>query len=332
MNDFYSYGKKFLKAFTGLALAGWVWVCPLGADTPAPDQEKVEIQVAETSLVPGSEIFLGDIAQIHASPFLKEVLMKIGLGNAPKPGQIKQLSKNRILSLIRSCQGLPGDMEIQAPEIVYVKRTSQQITEQEIRNQIEIFLADFFNGKEYEIEHVNIKDPGPYPQGELTFSSASKSQVDKQGNFTVFLDILVNGIREESLRIPGKVAVYEDIQFAARNMTQGDEVLEEYLYSVRKNIFSLPEDAVRIFQAGKILKTAIPKDSPLRASWLKETPLISKGDIVTLVARSNNLVIVTTGISQEDGYAQELIRVENLGSGKIVKGQVLEKSTVEVIY
>lgn len=319
-----------MKAVALLALAGWPGVCPLAAETP--DLEEVQIQVAETSLVTGPGIFLGDIAQIHAPPFLKEVLVKIDLGHAPKPGRIKQLSQNRILSLIRSRRGLPQDMKIQVPETVYVKRAFQEISQEEIRHQVEIFLAEVFKGKEHGIEQVQIKEPGPFPQGELTFLPSSRSHVDNQGNFTIFLDILINDIREESLRISGKVAVYEDILVAARNMSPGEEILEKEVYSVRKNIFTLPEDVVRSLPEGKILKTSIPKDSPIRASWLKEMPLILKGEIITLVARSNHLVIVTRGISQEDGYAHELIKVENLGSGKIVQGQVLEKSTVEVIY
>ncbi|MCP4718399.1 MAG: flagellar basal body P-ring formation protein FlgA, partial [Desulfobacteraceae bacterium] len=84
--------------------------------------------------------------------------------------------------------------------------------------------------------------------------------------------------------------------------------------------------------SGKILKTSIQKDNYIKSSWLEEIPLIQKGDLVTLVARRNNLLIVASGISKEDGYADKLIRVENIGSGKIVRGMVREKTSVEVIY
>jgi len=61
-------------------------------------------------------------------------------------------------------------------------------------------------------------------------------------------------------------------------------------------------------------------------------PLIQKGDIVSLVAQNDTLLIVTKGICREDGFENDVIKVENLTSGKIVQGKIKEKSKVEVIY
>ena len=60
--------------------------------------------------------------------------------------------------------------------------------------------------------------------------------------------------------------------------------------------------------------------------------MVQKGDIVTLVARNENMLIVTSAISKEDGFKNELIKVENLNSGKLVRGIVKEKYKVEVVY
>jgi len=61
-------------------------------------------------------------------------------------------------------------------------------------------------------------------------------------------------------------------------------------------------------------------------------PLIQKGDIVSLFARNDTLLIVTTGVCQEDGFENDVIKVETVNSGKIIRGIVKEKSKVEVIY
>lgn len=61
-------------------------------------------------------------------------------------------------------------------------------------------------------------------------------------------------------------------------------------------------------------------------------PLIQKGDRVSLFARNDTLLIVTTGISLEDGFENDVIKVENLNSGKVIRGKIKEKSKVEVIY
>nr|NJM03814.1 flagella basal body P-ring formation protein FlgA [Desulfobacula sp.] len=61
-------------------------------------------------------------------------------------------------------------------------------------------------------------------------------------------------------------------------------------------------------------------------------PLVRKGDIVSLFAGNDTLVIVTKGVCREDGAENDVIKVENLTSGKIVLGRIREKSKVEVLY
>ncbi len=324
-----------MKGFVGLILGGWIFICPLaGADTSISGSQQIKIVVAETNLVTGHGILLGDISVIHAIPFLKEVLEKIEIGNAPKPGKIKQFTKNRLAFLIRSHQGLPDDIEIEAPPSIYVKRASQQINQQEVRQQVDGFLTDLFRGREYEIEQFSIRGLDVYPIGEVNLSIVSKSNVDKNGNLSLFMDILIDENKEDRIKISGKVAVYKDILCAARNLVKGEDILEKDVYFARKNLFSLRGDFVRNIKEidGKMSKTNITKDNHINSSWLEEIPLIQKGDIITLVVKRNKLLIVTSGISKEDGYADKLIRVENIGSGKIVRGLVREKSTVEIIY
>ncbi len=335
MNSFLTYRIKFFVSFFCLTIGSWISVCPLTASaTGISDSQNIKIIVSETNLIPGNEILLGDIAVIHASPFLREMLQKIKIGNAPKPGKIKQFTKNRLISLIRSQKALPDNIEVEAPQSIYVKRASQQIKQQEVRQHVDAFLADFFKGEEYEIEQIRIRDLGIYPVGEVKLSMTSKSNVDKNGNLSLSLDILIDGNREDRIKISGKVAVYGDILCATRNLEKGEEILEKDMCLVRKNLFSLRGDVVRSFQEiqGKISKINIKKDDHLNPSWFQETPLIQKGDIINLVVKRNRLSIVTTGISKEDGYADKVINVENIGSGKIVRGLVRERSTVEVIY
>ncbi|MBA3008869.1 MAG: flagellar basal body P-ring formation chaperone FlgA [Proteobacteria bacterium] len=334
MRHFISMGIFFLGPFAGLAIGAWLFVCPPGLDADTAGPREVKIRVKETSLVQGPQILLGEVAQIQAGSFLKEILQTMELGNAPKPGKIKQLNKNQVVSLIQSQPGMPEAVSIEIPENIYVKRDSQQIEQQKVREQVELFLSDSFRDKEYELEQLSIKDLDLYPQGNVDLSGISNSRIDKNGNFTLFMDILIDGNREDRIRISGKVAVYENILCAKRNLAKGEQLLGTDVYWVRKNILSLRGDGIRTSREieNKLLKTGIKKDDPISASDLQEIPLIRKGDVITLVARSNRLLIATSGISQEDGYADQLIRVENIRSGKIVRGLVKEKFTVEVIH
>ncbi len=333
MNRFFVNYLLFLSLFASLVMGVWILVCPLAANAGISVHE-VKVVVAETNLVRGPRVFLGEVAKIQASPFLKEVLQKIEIENSPKPGKIKQLNKRRLVFLIQSQPGVPEGVLIDTPKKIYVKRASQQIKQQHFQEQVDLFLSAVLKGKKYELTQLKVDTTGVYPQGDVTFSMGSNSSVDKLGNLTIFMDILIDGNREDRIRISGEVAVYQTILCAVRDLSKGDHLLETDVYSVRKNIFDLRTDVAGTYQEidKKILKTNLKKDDYIKSSCLQEIPLIHKGELITLVTRRKTLLIVTSAISKEDGYADQLIRVENIGSGKIVRGLVKERSTVEVIY
>ena len=311
----------------------WIFVCPLAANAGISVHE-VKVVVAETSLVRGPMVFLGEVAHIQASLFLKEVLQKIEIGNSPKPGKIKQLNKRRLVSLVQSQPGVPEGVVIETPKKIYVKRASQQIQQQQFQAQVDLFLSKVLKDRKYELTQLKVNATGVYPQGDVELAVGSKSNVDKLGNLTIFMDILIDGNREDRIRISGKVAVYQTILCAVRDLSKGELLLETDVYSVRKNVFDLRTDVAGTHQEidKKVLNTNLRKDDYIRSSCLQDIPLIHKGELISLVARRNTLLIVTSAISKEDGYAGQLIRVENIGSGKTVRGLVKERSTVEVIY
>jgi flagella basal body P-ring formation protein FlgA len=64
----------------------------------------------------------------------------------------------------------------------------------------------------------------------------------------------------------------------------------------------------------------------------KRAPAIEKGAVIKLVAQKNRLSIITLGISKEDGYPGKHVTVQNLTSGKLVRGLVTADGTVEVVF
>jgi hypothetical protein len=61
-------------------------------------------------------------------------------------------------------------------------------------------------------------------------------------------------------------------------------------------------------------------------------PLVREGDIVSLVSRNETLLIVTKGICRENGFENDVIKIENMNSGKIIRGKIKDKSKAEVLY
>lgn len=323
--------------FGGLFLA--LGLTMAGIDSPAVSADEssvnqIRIHVREDSLVKEETIFLGQVADIEADSFLAEALKRIDLGDSPKPGRIKSFEKRRILSLLQSRNLIHEGMEISCPERIYIKRESQTIEEEKVRERVESFLAERFGNRPLEIEKIKIRGLVPYPVGEVELVIIADDPVDRHGRLSLIMDVLVDGRQQDRLRITGRVAEFENIVCAARNLEKGDTLLAKDLSLERINVFYVRGNVLKGLAAvtGKQLKTSIQKGSPIDPSDLMEMPLVEKGDIVTLMAKKDNLCIMTTGVTQEDGYADELILVENISSGKTIRGFVRSESTVEIVY
>ncbi len=304
------------------------------SDNKSSSGSSVVITIQKNNRVNTEKIALGQIAQIQADLLLKESLEKLIVGNAPKPEKIKVYNKDKIISLIQGCRYLPKDTIIMSADRVYVKRLSQKISKEDVRQ----FVIDSFHRrypeKEFELTRFQVQGLDLYPQGKTIFKADTRDMLDTRGRVSVFIDVMVDGTRVDRISVKGEVAVYEKIFLASGNFKKDQKLSRADLHLERKNVFELEQDYVRQFKTieNKVLKINLKKGDCLRTSQFSEPFLVKKGEVVTLVAKNENLMIVTSGICKENGFKNSPVQVENLSSGKLIRGIVREKSKVEVVY
>ncbi|MBU1340928.1 MAG: flagellar basal body P-ring formation chaperone FlgA [Proteobacteria bacterium] len=310
------------------------WMSCLMADDGQRPNGDIKIIIKETNLVKKSDVLLGDISEIQANGFLKEALENIVLGSSPKPDKVKSFDRKKIVSIIQSQRYLPDNMTITSPQRIYVKRLCQTILKQDVKKFVDTRLSQVFKQKEYQLASFNVRGLEPYPQGKTLFRMESNDMIDKKGKLSLFLDVIIDGLKEDRLSVTGEVKVYENVLHAKRSFAKGETLGKADVFLEKNNIFDLGDNFIKTFEEidKKILTSSVRKGECLKTSLLAEPPLIHKGDIVTLVAKNDNLMIVTSGISIEDGFENGVIKVENLTSGKLVRGIVKTKSKVEVVY
>lgn len=317
-------------------IAGWIVIHqPLDCFAGNSDAGyQVRIEIKETSRIDTEKISLGQVGQIHANDLLKESLEKLVLGNAPKPDKIKAFSKDRIISLIRSQSYLPESLIIICPDHVYVKRNSQTVSLLQIRNFVESEIKKQYPGKKSEIVSISVNGLDIYPQGKLSFRTDDRSPVDTRGKLSMFIEILINGNKIDRVNVRGKVEVYDSVLCAARDFKKGESISGDDVVLLMKNIFDLHGQFIDDFQSvdKMIVKKPVDKGTILKTDLFTKPVLVKKGDVVSLIAQNSHLRIITSGICKEDGYENALIRVENLSSGKLIRGVVKGKSRVEVVY
>ncbi len=301
---------------------------------PAAHGIGIRIVVNQASQINTDRILLGGISQIQASDFLAAAISKIDIGMAPKPGEIRALDERRILSSVRREQYLPEGIKLVFPDQIYVKRSSQSISEDTIAEFVRLRMSNIFKDKECQMVSLSVRGLKPYPLGNVEFSMDSTTLVDKNGRISGFLDVMIDGEKHDKLRLSGEVKVFETVLCVTGSFSRGQTLSRSDVVGRKKNIFELRDDYLRSFDDvdQKILTTSVKNGAYLRSSFLEASPLMKKGDIIRLLAKNANMSIVTSGKCLEDGYSNAVIKVENLSSGQLVQGVVRDKSIVEVVY
>ena len=301
----------------------------LGQDT------NIQIQVKKNAVVYDEVIYLGEIADIRADGFLLQALEKIALGRSPRPGDLDNIDRQRITALIQSQPYLaPGKVQLACPDQVFVKRAGQTLGRQRIQQTVDQMLAARFPDRQYTVSGLKIRGLKTYPSGEIRLVPDAGNLVNRNGRLSLYLDVWINNEKQGRLAVSGIMQVLSSVVCANKNLRQGEKIARSDVKVIHKNMFDLDRDAaVRPEEIeGMLVRSDISKGQVVTMRMVEKAPVIRKGDIVSLVAKKGGLVIVTSGISKEDGFLNAAISVENITSGQQVKARVKNRSQVEVIY
>ncbi len=145
--------------------------------------------------------------------------------------------------------------------------------------------------------------------------------------------IRCTGANPWKVYLPVHVGVFQDVIVARRSLPRGHlmqagdfELARRDVSGLAGEYLSAPDDVL-----GRRLTRSVTEGLVLASPLLQDQTLISKGQMVTLNAADGTVEIRMSGIAISDGGKNQLIRVRNATSGKIVEGRVRSASVVEVM-
>ena len=71
-------------------------------------------------------------------------------------------------------------------------------------------------------------------------------------------------------------------------------------------------------------------DQLLHPRHLYEKFEVGNGDVLSIISNVGNASVIVSGEAQESGNLDDLIRVKNLRSGKIIKGYIKKNKIIKV--
>ncbi len=174
----------------------------------------------------------------------------------------------------------------------------------------------------------------PLPQGEIRFQVFQKDKRRLAGFVRLVALCSVNGAVKSRVKLSGRVDIFESVVCTGRNLKKGESVEKDDLYVARKNIAHRSPDIVTDMTKalGLMTKHNIREDTCLKEWMLERSPILKKGDMVTIVAESDDLKVTVPGRVLEKGYLGELIEIQNVMSRKKIYARVVNSSIVIVDF
>lgn len=107
-----------------------------------------------------------------------------------------------------------------------------------------------------------------------------------------------------------------------------EDMFGEIKYPKDKLSGLIIQDAKEII--GKSAKKTLQPNKPIKPSELMSPTIINKGQKVTLQFNKTALIIETLGVALEAGGLDDIIKLKNIDSGKLVIGRIKNAQVVEV--
>ncbi|CUT00380.1 flagellar basal body P-ring formation chaperone FlgA [Candidatus Chrysopegis kryptomonas] len=133
------------------------------------------------------------------------------------------------------------------------------------------------------------------------------------------------------------VRAFENVLIAKKDLKRGEvfdsegKLFEFIGFEKIETTFLRDDYAVGVNSVlGKRLKMPVRKGDVVFMSYFEDLPMVKAGEKVKLIATVGTVKIETTGIAKKDGKLNDVVRVLNPESGKLLYGKVIGKGIVAV--
>lgn len=157
---------------------------------------------------------------------------------------------------------------------------------------------------------------------------------DVNGDGVCSVEIRNPAGRAQAIQVPFKVFSRRELYVLKQAGQKGDLISEKDIIVretyMKGKLAGYPASADEII--GKALKRDVSANTVITDQFLENQVVMKKGDIVTIIAESNKLIVSAKGRTIDKGRVGENIRVKNIASGKELTAKVISSNAVKVEF
>jgi flagellar basal body P-ring formation protein FlgA len=293
-----------------------------------------EVVIRARSEVQNLTVTLGDIAQLEGFRRPDRVALEaIELGRAPTIGQRRIIPKAFLRSRIQ--RALPPGSTLRLGRQTEVRRRDKTIAGKVLKQAVTVAVQGRLGDIMTDVARLGVPS-----QTRVRLPETARIDVrfDERQNHDGALNVaivIVDGDEEKLVRrTVVEVDRFTEVVTLNREGKRGSVVRANDLTLNRIAQSQVPRNAItRVDDAiGAVLKRTARRGDTLQTNWLDIPPVVLRGQRVRLVARRGSIRLSTMGEALSKGRSQELIRVRNMSSKKIVTGRVTADGNVEMEF
>lgn len=129
-----------------------------------------------------------------------------------------------------------------------------------------------------------------------------------------------------------RAEISAEVLVATTSLSSGHTLVAEDLASERRDVSNSPDAVSDLSIAvGQALKRSLRPGQVLQRQMLAVPLLVRRGDTVRIVARSGPVEVSNAGEALENGHADDVIRVRNPSTGRVIRVRVIDRGSVEPV-
>jgi len=294
----------------------------------------LQISFMPKAVVTGNTVTLGDIVQFDRKSEITEALASQKVAQSPPPGGSIVLRSLTIKQNLLSELSLSENLEWNGSPSVMLSRTGIKIGS----NKIQTIIADFIAANKSNLPDADTRFilsslPIPFtlPAGDLSYE-VIPSNPNILGSSKFSIIFRVDNRVAKNMSVKGRLEALAPIVVATARMPKGTVLTSANLTLAVKDISGINSPGLDLNQfIGKKLKRNIRPGSPLSTTMTESCPIIQRGERVKIVINHGSMHLSTIGIARSNGKQDQMIRVQNINSNKIVYCRVSAPGLVEVV-
>lgn len=315
----------------GCLLAALAGALPAAFGVPQP---RVQAVLMPQAVVRGGQILLGDLGVLHGDEALAARARAVIVGQAPLPGQERDLDPDYIRIRLRQSRLDPGQVELIAPPRIRVRTAAREITPAEQVSHAEAAVRRLFEGQpdgSVVVEAATPPSPICVPEGTVEIVADPQNAASAAGTIQmVRLQVRVDGKTAATTAIAVRVRRLARVWVTTRALMPGTR-LEAGDAQVETRDVAGIQNPVPPGQpvAGLRARRLLPAGAVLTTASLEATPDVRQGDTVRLTVRSGAVRISVPARALEDGTLGNTIRLAGPG-GRECRARLVAPDAAEM--